>query len=106
MVDAINRLRAAIATLLRAMADSVEPERPIVLGHIIFEPSNLKPGEPVPRLPDHLLDWPGKAEGKPEPPIIWFRGERDLPLAQVECRAKLDGTLPPGCMLRHREEDR
>lgn len=32
--------------------------------------------KPIPSLPDEYLDWPGKREGKPKPPIIWLKDRK------------------------------
>lgn len=101
----INRLRAAIAALLRAMADEIEPVRQIHWdedGMLLL--SKVEAGKPI-HVPDEWVDWQGKTEGAPRPGIIWFSSKPEVPLDQVECRAKLDGTLPPGCMLQDREEE-
>ncbi len=87
---------------LRAMADEIEPVGKIEWGSSLAEIPKVAPGKPV-HVPDEWLDWPGKAQGEPRPGIISFRGDPDLPRDQVKCRAKLDGTLPPGCMLRDDE---
>lgn len=77
----LGRLRVAIAKLLRDLADRIEP-RPRIRTKLYFP----RQGEPVRPLPDYLLDWPGKAEGKPKPPIIWL----DQKPAQREgCRRQL-----------------
>lgn len=101
---AMRTFRHRLADLLRAIADEIEPVRTITWGPGIGD-APITVGKPI-QLPDEWLDWPGKAQGEPRPGIIWFRGERDLPCDQVKCRAKLDGTLPPGCMLRDDEEAR
>jgi hypothetical protein len=31
--------------------------------------------KPIQEIPGRYLDWPGKAEGKPKPPIIWLRND-------------------------------
>lgn len=36
---------------------------------------HVEPGEPFPPLPDYMLTWPGKAEGRPRPPILWLKYE-------------------------------
>lgn len=99
----INRLRAAIAWLLRAMADAIEPVRTIEWGTGVAD-APITVGEPI-KVPCEWLDWPGKEPVFRRPPLIFY-GDQELPRDQLACRAKLDGSLPPGCMLQDREEDR
>lgn len=43
-------------------------------------------GVPIPPLPDMYLDWPGKSEGKPKPPIIFYGPDSDAAKYDNESR--------------------
>lgn len=103
MAELLRRIRQGIADMLRAVADEIEPVRTITWGPGIGD-APIEVGKPI-RVPDEWLDWPGKAPVFRRPPVIFY-GEVEIPRDPTVCRAKLDGTLPPGCMLRDREENR
>ncbi len=43
----------------------------------------------IPKIDDKYLWWPGKDEGQPAPPIVWFNESDEKPMDIIELMTNL-----------------